>query len=224
MTNSTYRTMLHRHHSQHGATFLANDRVIVNHYQATIEEEKEHLTKLALVDLTPLPRIGFKGADTPQWLEEQTITLPEKPNQAIRLLDQTMIARLSNNEFLLLSDIEQKANTVNTLCQWQLQENKLCYLLLRQHSHCWFMLTGKHSINMMAKICGVDLSDAGFANHQVAQTSLARINSIVIKDTINHTTAFHILSDSTSAEYLWGCLNDAMVEFSGKNIGVGAFI
>jgi sarcosine oxidase subunit gamma len=34
--------------------------------------------------------------------------------------------------------------------------------------------------------------------------------------------AFHVLADSASAEYLWGCLLDAMAEFGGTPVGWAA--
>ncbi len=75
---------------------------------------------------------------------------------------------------------------------------------------------------MFAKLCGVDLRPAKFASGRIAQTSIARLNGIVIRDDKGELPAYHLLVDSASAGYLWGCLRDAMTEFGGTPIGLRA--
>ena len=220
------KSMLHNYHQQHNADFieLENDCFVVGQYN-NLEQEKQQYTNLALIDLTTLTRIGFKGNDTPAWLMQQKIKLPEKPNSAIRLADGTLLAKLSFNEYLFLNNLNNNSSSCKTLeNSWKMENDKLCYKLHRNHSHSYFLLTGKHSIMLMSKICGVDLADLHFPTHSVAQTSVARLNTIIIKDNIADTTVFHLLFDSASAEYMWHCLLDAMQEFSGKIIGVNSLI
>lgn len=217
-------SMLNRLHKNNNATFveLANNALVVAQYQ-DLSKEKEQLTKLGLIDLSAVARIGFKGSDTPEWLSAQGIALPNNPNQAKRLDDATLVAKLSTNEYLFLSDVTTNNSKVcEQLKFWQIEDNKLCYLLPRDQSHSWFLLTGKHTIQMMSKICGVDLADKATPHHGVVQSSVARVNHIIIKDNIANTECIHLLSDSTFAEYMWFCLLDAMQEFCGKAIGVNA--
>ena len=68
---------------------------------------------------------------------------------------------------------------------------------------------------MFAKLCGVDLAAARFANGSIAQTSLARLSAILVRDDIAGQITFSVFADSASAEFLWDCLLDAMTEFSG---------
>lgn len=68
---------------------------------------------------------------------------------------------------------------------------------------------------MFAKLCGVDLAAESFPDGTVAQTSVARLSAIVIRNDIGNTVMFSLLAESASAEYLWDCLIDAMGEFSG---------
>ena len=87
-------------------------------------------------------------------------------------------------------------------------------------SHAWFLLTGADSPAMFAKLCGVDVRPDKFAVGRIAQTSIARLNGIIIRDDKGGLPAYHLLADSASAEYLWGCLRDAMAEFGGAPIGL----
>ncbi len=59
------------------------------------------------------------------------------------------------------------------------------YPLPRQDSHACFGLTGGNVPGMLAKLCAVDLRPQKFNNLSVAQTSIARVASIVIRSNIS---------------------------------------
>ena len=94
------------------------------------------------------------------------------------------------------------------------------YPVPRRDSHAWFLLTGAEAAALFAKLCAVDLRPAKFAHLSVAQTSVARLSAIVIRDDQGGTPAYHLLADSASAEYLWDVLLDAMAEFDGRAVGL----
>ena len=108
------------------------------------------------------------------------------------------------------------------LCALALSACALKDPMPRDESHCWFTVTGEQAPAMLAKLCGVDLRPAKFAAGQIAQTSVAKINAIVIRCPAGEVVAYHLLADSASAEYFWACLIDAMAEFDGKPIGLAA--
>lgn len=172
---------------------------------------------VVLTDLSPFARTGFKGADTPDWLVRQGLTIPEAPNRAAVQGDGSVLARLSAGEFLLLGHPGDEMGLVERLeTAWSWGDGAgLCFPLPRQDSHAWFHLRGDKVPEMLAKLCGVDLRRHAFAAGTVAQTSIARLNGIVVR----HGDDFHLLADSASAEYLWDCLVDAMAEFGGSVAG-----
>ena len=65
------------------------------------------------------------------------------------------------------------------------------------------MVTGEQAPAMFAKICGVDLRPHKFEQGRIAQTSVAKIGAIVIRDYLGELPAYHLLADSASAEYMW---------------------
>lgn len=174
---------------------------------------------VVLTDLSPFARTGFKGADTPDWLARQGLLLPETPNRAVVQSDGSVLARLSAGEFLLLGRPGATDGLVERLdAAWGWGEGAgLCFPLPRQDSHAWFYLRGDKVPEMMSKLCGVDLRRHVFADGAVAQTSVARLNAIVVRQGED----FHLLADSASAEYLWACVVDAMAEFGGSVAGAG---
>lgn len=160
---------------------------------------------------------GPAAADT---LREQGYRLPEAPNRCQAQPDGRRVVRLSATEYLLLAD-PQATDATPALAP---DEAPGCYGLPRQDSHAWLALTGEHAAAVMAKLCAVDLADDAFTEGQVAQTSVARVDAIVIRDRLDTTPCLHLLVDSAATDYLWSALLDAMQEFDGGPLGIAELL
>lgn len=176
-----------------------------------------------LLDLSVLPRTGFRGLRAAEHLQAAGLPVPAKPNQAQASLNGELVLRLSQKEFWVLGNPADAGAGVATLLEQELPESD-CYGLYCQDSHSWMTLTGASLSQIMAKVCGVDLREESFPPGSIAQTSAARINVIVVHHEINGVACFSVLSDSAAAEYLWDALLDAMQEFGGEVIGSSALI
>ncbi len=218
------RSQLYHLQQSEGAQFAKyQDAVVVKQFSSN---DSQQVKSLGVADLSTLPRSGFKGKHTPQWLEQQGVTIPEQPNCATKQNDGALVARLSEQEHLILSDLAMAGSLAQILEQsWSIEPDYMCYSLPRRDSHAWLYLSGEHVRAMLAKVCGIDLSAVEFANGQIAQTSIARINGILIRDDLNDDTAgFHLLCDSSSVIFVWQSLLDAMAEFDGKPVGLAALL
>lgn len=185
--------------------------------------ERAALARLALVDLSLLPRIGFKGPGTPEWLAAMNLELPA-PNRARRQADGALVARLAPREALLLAREEGPLARLEAAWRQARRDRPgepIGYPVPRADSHFWFLVTGTQAPAMLAKLCGVDLRPHRFEPLQVAQTQAMRLSAIVIRDD-GDLPAWHLLADSASAEYAWDCLVDAMAEFGGRPAGLDA--
>ena len=172
---------------------------------------------LSLIDLSQLPRAGIKGKALSPWIKSQRYEIGAASNRAYAQHDGVLIARLSPGELLLLSnplDPSMGAMPDSRASTYQ------CYAVRRQDSHYWFALTGAYSPATFAKLCSVDLSPDNFADHAVAQTSVARTSVVVVRHDINGTLCYYLLGDSSTILYMWTCLTDAMCEFDGQVLGV----
>ena len=204
-----------------GATFAAvGDTVIAGSIEADADRERSRLERLALIDLSPLPRSGFKGRGALDWVRAQGVAVGDSDNLAYPNEAGTLAARLAATEVLLLGGLAGEDDLCRRLdSAWSLDSAEAAYLVPRRSANFWFLVTGAHAADMFAKICGVDLRPRHFANHQIAQTSVARINGIIIRDDLDEIPAYHLLGDWASADYLWPCLLDAMAEFGGGPAG-----
>ncbi|RRW40624.1 sarcosine oxidase [Pseudomonas luteola] len=201
---------------------LFGNKPFAAHYGAT--DEVSQLNRCGIIDLTNLARVGFRGVQTADYLIARGYVLPEAPNTATVQVSGEQVVRLSQTEYLLLGSIADAGERVaREESSWQLSE-QANYLLPRQDSHAWLALTGEHIAQIMAKVCGVDLRASVFAPGDVAQTSIARVNGIVINASTDEIACFYLLCDRPSAHYLWGALLDAMQEFEGQPVGINALI
>ncbi|UZZ09737.1 sarcosine oxidase [Ectopseudomonas mendocina] len=205
---------------QAGATLARfGESCIVTDYGQ--DDESALLSHCALLDLTNQARYGLRGPAAAEYLSALGYRLPQAPNQALSQADGSHVLRLSQTEYLLLGSLHDAgARAQREESQWQASAGQ--YLLPRQDSHAWLVLSGTCGAEAMAKLCGVDLSASAFAVGQVAQTSAARINVIVANLPLGDAACLHILCDRASVHYLWGALLDAMQEFGGRPVGIDA--
>ena len=165
---------------------------------------------LLLRDLSLARREGVRGAAARDWLSNQGHRLPDAPNQIVASGESGFVMSLSHREFWLLqpdSEASSDRPTSEAVAAdvWPLH----C-----QHSHAWLQLAGEPRAEVMAKLCGVDLSDATFPLGSVAQTQGARVSVIVAAhQNENDQPVFSIFVDQSLARYLWEAIEDAMGEW-----------
>lgn len=217
----TRRSFVYRRLAEAGAVFgAAADGALAVHY-GDPDGELETARRLGLADLSVLPRVGFKGAGAAKWLAAQGVSLPEV-NGAAAQPDGALAARLGPDEVLLLCGLDGAAGLVSRLDEAWAEASTVeprGYPVPRRETHAWFVVTGGQAADMFAKLCAVDLRPQSFANHRIAQTSVARANAIVIRADLTGTLAFHLMVDSATADYYLPVLLDAMSEFTGGLVG-----
>jgi sarcosine oxidase subunit gamma len=69
------RSFLYRKLMAAGARFEAFGDTAVAVDYGDPEAEREAAKRMGLADLSPLPRTGFKGAGTPDWLAKQEVEI-----------------------------------------------------------------------------------------------------------------------------------------------------
>ncbi len=196
----------------------AGNSVITDFGESDAEREWA-FSNLSFIDLSPLPRAGIKGNDVSQWIESKGYDVGAESNRAYSQRDGVLVARVSPGELMLLSNpadpsIKTMTNSLEAIYE--------CYPVRRQDSHYWFVLTGARSPAMLAKVCGVDLSPGIFADHSVAQTSVARTSVVIVRHDIKSMLCYYLLGESSTILYMWTCLIDAMNEFDGQVLGLRA--
>jgi sarcosine oxidase subunit gamma len=172
-------------------------------------------SEISLLDLSRLPRGGIKGKDLSPWIESEAYEVELESNRAYPQRDGFLVLRLSPGELMVLPDPHDPAAVSTTGTS---EAGYKCYPVRRQDSHYWFAATGIRSPEVFAKLCGVNLAPDAFANHNIAQTSVARTSAIIMRHDIDDLLCYYLLGDSSTALYMWECLVDAMIEFDGQTV------
>jgi sarcosine oxidase subunit gamma len=172
---------------------------------------------IEIFDLSHLPRSGFKGGGTLPAMRVRGLKLENQPNRAFRQNDDTLCLVLAATEVFLLGSLSgNNARLVELETSWKIGDGERTYLVPRSHTHAWFALDGAFVPEMLAKLCAVDFRPSVFTDLSVAQTSVARLNSIVLRADREKRHIYHVLADSTCSAYLLACLRDAAEEFGGR--------
>jgi sarcosine oxidase, subunit gamma len=184
---------------------------------------RAEIAKLAIADLSPLPRLGFKGRGTIEAMKKRGVTVEAEPNKAFRQPDGGLCLVLAPGEVILLSNLAGYGAAFETMhSTWRLEDEERTYPLLRNDSHAWLVMTGEKAPQLFAKICAVDLRPHKFSDLSIAQTSVAKMSAIVTRADIGGKLAYHVLADSAAAVYFLDCLLDAGLEFGGGLTGIDA--
>lgn len=222
-TDRARRSFLYRTLETAGANFIEINGAAVAAGFGSAESEFEAAQGLGIADLSPLPRIGCKGPRALDWVRGQGVTIGDDNNVVDMQPGGALAARLADTEVLILDSLAGAGALPHRVeASWSPRGAPGAWLVNRQGGNFQFMVTGAHGPAMFAKLCAVDLTPAKFPAGAVAQTPVARVNCVVIRSDLGDTAACHVLGDSASAAYLWGCLADAMAEFDGRPVGIDA--
>jgi sarcosine oxidase subunit gamma len=220
-TDTIRRSNLYRVSAGLGAQWVGVNGFACPANYGDAQAEGQAAAQLGIADLTALPRAGYKGWDMAGWAGGQGVDLPE-PNQAKAQSDGTLACRLSGGELLLISDDSAASVTIDKLADGWAMDGAVCFPVPRSDTNARIAITGASIPHMMAKMCGIDLRAHRFENHRIAQTSVARMNVILIRNDRGDTYALDMVLDSASIVYMWECLTDAMAEFDGRAVGLEA--
>jgi sarcosine oxidase subunit gamma len=178
---------------------------------------------IVIADLSPFPRLGFKGRGTVPAMQARGIALEATANRAFRQPDGGLCLVLAPGDVILLSNLNGDGERLAQLeANWRIEDEERTYPLSRRDSHAWLAVAGEALPEMFAKLCAIDLRRDKFADLAIAQTSIAKMSAILTRADMGTTPVFHLLVDSAAALYFCDCLLDAADEFGGRIVGLKA--
>jgi len=178
---------------------------------------------IVIADLSPFPRLGFKGRGTIPAIQARGIVAEATANRAFRQPDGGLCLVLAPGEVILFSNLNGDGERLAQLeADWRIEDEERTYPLSRRDSHAWLAVAGEALPEMFAKLCAIDLRRDKFADLAIAQTSIAKMSAILTRADMGTTPVFHLLVDSAAALYFCDCLLDAADEFGGRIVGLKA--
>jgi len=90
------------------------------------------------------------------------------------------------------------------------------------HGRALVRLTGADSAKMLSKLCAINLADKVTPNGRAFRTSIAGVNTDIIRDDTNAGRSYLLHCERSSGQYLFDALLDAGIEFGIEPVGAGA--
>jgi sarcosine oxidase, subunit gamma len=184
------------------ASYGANDRQIAQ--------------VVGIGDASARRRTGFKGPAAVTWLLQQSVPIPEQPNQWVELPAGGLVARLGRTELLI-----EDARGDETCARLDaLPVPPGVYPVLRQDAE--LVLTGSRAGDLLLQTCSIDFAALDAAARPVVLTSMVGIGVTIAVEAVGTARRYRIWCDSTYASYLWATLVDVACDLGGGPVGLEA--
>lgn len=169
-------------------------------------------SNLILSDLTGVEVTLIQG-EAGDLLSKQFGHVPTKPGDLIDVGD-GLLARLTSTEFYLFA-LAPTADlpTAAALDDAFTQSNCFAHATDLTHGKVVLRLVGPQARELLSKICGLDFHETVYHNSHIAQTSAAKIKTLIARYDEGETPAYILHVDRPLGQYFWEVVWDAGQEF-----------
>jgi heterotetrameric sarcosine oxidase gamma subunit len=159
---------------------------------------------VTLTDLSGQGSIDIRGRDPSGIFQELRIG-------DVKIVDYGVLVRLTPDQWIFLAN-----SNIDTAFEWLQMEVKNPRVVITDVTHGYghIRLMGQRARDVLPKICGLDFADSTFPDHHVAQSSLAKVRTLIVRLDDSNSPAYHLIVSSSLAAYVWSVVADAMQEFS----------
>lgn len=195
-----------------GARFAERNRMAVA--LSLGDEDAARAGVLGLADLSYLEKIGFKGANAPEWVKRQSFDLPA-PNAWTEVDTGGVLARLAASEFFIE---DSEGGTFAARVRAALREAPTgVYPVARRDAG--FALVGERVYELLVETCNVDFRKISSASRTVVMTMMVGVSVLVVRRDVGQGMCFRLWCDPTMAPYLWDTLAGIALEYGGGPVG-----
>ena len=165
---------------------------------------------LTLTDCTPLTKVQVRAPIG----GEVAASLGVSFGRAARDPDGTLVVGSGPGEWLLLAPPGQAGTLVPRLekAAAQAASESVTWVDLT-HGRALIRLYGPSAAGVLAKVCGIDLSDGITPDGAAFRTSVAALATDVIRDDLGGTPSYLLHCERSSGQYMFGTLLRAGAEF-----------
>ena len=178
------------------------------------EQERQAAQRLALCDLSSLPRTGYKGNAATNWLREQQVPIPAETFESERLKDGGIVLKVASDEYFLEAGPTGLDLPTPPVADFPPE----CFPVVREDSS--IVLCGVRSKDVLQQVCGYDFSTA--ALDRVVYTRVAGVDAALFPASGFPQPVMKIWSDRSYAISLWNSLVEICADFEGPIVGAQA--
>lgn len=169
---------------------------------------------IGIADRSYLTRFGVKGANAANWLHEQGVATPDRPNTWVPLPEGGFVARLGLNEFLIEDSLDGAiAPRLAAACHTPPPK---VYPVLRQDLA--IALSGNRVPDLMRQTCSINLQAPDWGDRPVILTAMIGVSVTLIPGEQDGIPHHRIWCDGTYGTYFWKTLLEIASELGGGAI------
>jgi len=165
-----------------------------------------------LLDLTGV-RVTLIQGEAGDSLKKQFSQVPAKPGDLVEV-GAGLLACLTLKEFYLFAKSPgADLPAASELDDRFSQANVFAHATDYTHGTAALRLVGPDAPEILSKICGLDFHDSVFPDMRVAQTSAAKIKTLIARGDDGQTPAYFLHVSRPFGQYFWDTIWDAGQEF-----------
>ena len=171
---------------------------------------------LTLTDHTPLTKVAVKAAwdgDLAKTLGVPFGRTARRSWEAGELTTQVLLTGAATGEWLALAAPGAQGPVLGWLEDAADRTQELVSVLDLTHGRALVRLTGTKAAALLAKECGVDLHDALCPDGSALRSSVAGVDTDVVRDDRGGTRSYLLHCERATGQYLFDSLLDAGREF-----------
>ena len=177
-----------------------------------ISHPQSPISNLTLADLTGVPVILIQG-EIDDILKQHFAQIPAKPGDLVEV-DGGLLARLTPAEFYLFGlSLAANLPSAATLDDSFSQNQRFAHATDITHGKAVLRLAGVAASEVLSKICGLDFHPTVFPNQHVAQTSAAKIKTLIARYDEGEIPTYFLHVNRPLGQYFWETVWDAGQEF-----------
>lgn len=169
-------------------------------------------SQLSVADLTGVPVILIQG-EAGDLLNQHFAQIPTRPGDLVEV-GGGLLARLTPTELYLFglspnAELPSAAAIEDSLAKGQRFAHATDYT----HGKVIIRLAGAAAAELLSKICGLDFDHTVFPNLHVAQTSAAKIKTLIARYDVVNVPTYFLHVNRPLGQYFWEIIWDAGQEF-----------
>lgn len=221
----TRRSPLQSVHEALDATFEERAGWQVPAVYTSVEEEVAAVrARVGVADLSMAGVLRVKGRHAHEALEAAFDTAPESVGDAVTVdavADRDTVARPTDDEFLIVTEPCTHRELEAVQSKIVNRKSKIDFVTIVDQTAglAGLLVAGPMSRAVLGKLCALSLHPEAFPNGHVAQSSVAKVHAVIVRNDVAQVPAFELYVERPYALYVWESVLDAGREFDVAPIG-----
>ncbi len=191
---------------------------VYTNLQSELEAARQ---RVALADASPNGRIAVEGAEVEQIVGE-VYGLDGLDIGSGAAAENLHIYRLRRDVFFVHTPPGGEEGELKRLNDRATATKRFVTVSDSTHGQCEMRIIGPQSSALLRQVCGLDFHKTTFADGMARQTSVAKINQLIIRRDLGALPSFALVGARSMGEYLWGVLWEAGEEWDIAPVGMAA--